>query len=125
MTASDTEILAADEARYQALYAQDVAALAECLHADYVHTHATGKTDDKASFLASIQAARYRFLRAERSEQRVRRQGIVAILDGKTATTIEIGGAQKTLHNAFVTVWVQGDGAWRLLHWQATKLPEV
>jgi ketosteroid isomerase-like protein len=126
MSPSDiaTQLLAADEARYQALYAQDVAALAPMLRDDYLHTHATGKTDEKIAFLATIQAGKYRFLNAVRSDQVVRSVGTVAFLSGTTETTIEIGGTLKTLRNAFVTAWVLEEGAWKLLHWQATKLAE-
>ncbi|QJW85350.1 nuclear transport factor 2 family protein [Ramlibacter terrae] len=117
-------LLAADEARYQALYVQDVTALAGMLRDDYLHTHANGKTDDKDAFLTSIAAARYRFVRADRSEQRVRTAGAVALLSGHTATTLDMAGELKTIRNAFVTAWVREEGGWKLLHWQATKLPE-
>ena len=119
------EVLAADEARYQALYVQDIAALEQMLVDDYVHIHANGKTEDKAAFLATIRAARYRFVQAERSEQLVRQVGPVTILSGNTRTTINAGGELKTLGNAFVTVWSHASPAPKLVHWQATKLPEA
>ncbi len=119
------ELLAADEARYQALYAQDAATLADMLAEDYLHTHANGKTDDKSAFLDSIRAARYRFVLAQRSAQTVRAAGPVALLSGLTDTTIEAGGQTKTLRNAFITVWARPPGhSWQLLHWQATKIVE-
>lgn len=125
MTDTEHSVLAADEARYQALYAQDIPALEALLRDDYAHTHANGKVDDRTAFLASIRAARYRFVQAVRRDQRVRQVGDVAVLDGRTATTIELGGQHKTMHNAFVTVWVAHQGRWRLLHWQATPLPDA
>lgn len=118
-------VLQADEARYQALYRQDTQALAPMLAEAYIHTHANGVSDDKASFLASIKAAKYRFVEAVRTEQRVRSVGPVAILNGKTRTTIDVKGETKTMSNAFVTVWSLSGGAVQLLHWQATKLAEA
>lgn len=120
----ETGVLAADEARYQALYAQDIAALDNLLVDDYVHTHANGKVDDKAAFLASIRAAKYRFVNAVRTDQRVRILGSVAVLNGKTKTEIETGGEFKVMNNAFVTVWTLVNSELKLIHWQATKLPE-
>lgn len=117
-----SEVLAADEARYQALYEQDANALRGMLVDDYVHTHANGKVDDKAEFLASIQAAKYRFVNAARTEQQVRIAGPVVVLNGKTKTTLDVGGETKVMNNAFVTVWTQTSGGLKLLHWQATKL---
>jgi hypothetical protein len=125
MTISPTElesrVLAADEARYQALYRQDTVALEGMLRPDYLHTHANGKIDDKAAFLASIAAAKYRFVLAERSEQTVRVVGAVVLLSGKTRTTLDVAGETKVMHNAFLTVWVQAGDGLQLLHWQATK----
>jgi len=117
-------VLAADEARYQALYALDTAALESLLHADYLHTHANGKTEDKAAFLASIAAARYRFVQAVRSGQRVRTVGPVVFLTGTVHTTIEVGGERKTMHNTYLTAWTRHADAWQLLHWQATRIVE-
>jgi len=116
------QVLAADEARYQALYRQDVAALGEMLLEDYVHVHANGKTDDKAAFLTSISVARYRFIQAERTGQQVRVAGPVVLLHGMTRTTLDVAGEIKVMDNAFVTAWKQTNDGLRLLHWQATKL---
>ncbi|WP_295381351.1 nuclear transport factor 2 family protein [uncultured Pseudacidovorax sp.] len=119
-------VLAADEARYQALYAQDGAALERLLAQDYLHTHANGKTEDRAAFLATILAGRFRFVDAVRTEQRVRLAGGAIVLSGKTTTTLDVGGATKVMRNAFVTVWVEAaDGPLQMLHWQATALPEA
>lgn len=121
----ESQVLQADEARYQALYRQDTDALAPMLAEAYVHTHANGISDDKPAFLASIKAAKYRFVEAVRTEQRVQSVGSVAILSGKTRTTIDVRGEIKTMNNAFVTVWFLSDSGLRLMHWQATKLAEA
>lgn len=117
-----SQVLAADESRYQALYRQDVAALGRILvDDDYVHIHANGKIDDKAAFLASIEAARYRFIDAERTEQQVRLAGPLVLLHGRTRTTLDVAGETKVMDNAFTTVWKQTENGLKLLHWQATK----
>jgi hypothetical protein len=121
----ESQVLAADESRYQALYARDTAALEQLLAENYVHTHANGRVDDKAAFLTSIEAAKYLFLNARRSEQQIRVVGDAAILNGKTETTLDVSGVTKVLTNAFVTVWVRSGSAWKLLHWQATKWPDA
>lgn len=118
-----SKVLAADEARYQALYAQNMAALERMLALDYVHTHANGKTEDRAAFLSTISAGRYRFVEAVRTDQRVRAAGPAIVLSGTTRTTLDVGGETKVMRNAFVTVWVESDAAPLLLHWQATALP--
>lgn len=117
-----SQVLAADESRYQALYRQDLAALGRMLvDDDYVHIHANGKVDDKAAFLASIEAARYRFIEAERTEQQVRLAGPLVLLHGRTRTTLDVAGETKVMDNAFTTVWKQTEEGLKLLHWQATK----
>ena len=117
-----SQVLAADESRYRALYRQDVAALGPMLvDGDYVHIHANGKVDDKAAFLASIEAARYRFIDAERTEQQVRFVGPLILLHGRTRTTLDVAGEIKVMDNTFTTVWKQTEHGLKLLHWQATK----
>lgn len=117
-----SQVLAADESRYQALYRQDVAALGRMLvDGDYVHIHANGEVDDKAAFLASIEAARYRFIDAERTEQQVRLVGPLILLHGRTRTTLDVAGEIKVMDNTFTTVWKQTEDGLKLLHWQATK----
>lgn len=118
------EILKADESRYQALYAQNIATLSQMLDEDYLHTHANGRTEGKDAFLASITAAKYRFVTAHRQDQRVRLFGEIAFLSGQVRTSIEANGEIKTLHNAFFTAWRQEGLRWMLLHWQATKIIE-
>ena len=119
------EMIAADEARYQALYRQDIASLEPMLADDYLHVHAKGKIDDKAAFLATIQAARYRFVDAQRTEQQLRIVGAAVLLCGKTRTTLDVSGATKVMANAFVTVWVPSESRWKLQFWQATPLPDA
>jgi ketosteroid isomerase-like protein len=117
-----SHVLAADESRYQALYRQDVAALSPMLvDDDYVHIHANGKVDNKAAFLASIEAARHRFIDAERTEQQVRLAGPLVLLHGRTRTTLDVAGEIKVMDNTFTTVWKQTEDGLKLLHWQATK----
>jgi len=118
------ELIAADEARYQALYRLDIASLERMLADDYLHVHANGKIDDKAAFLASIQAARYRFVDARRTEQQLRIAGAAVLLCGKTRTTLDIGGETKVMANAFVTLWLPLEARWKLQYWQATPLPQ-
>lgn len=118
------QVLAADEARYQALYAQDTHALGAMLTADYLHTHANGKTEDRAAFLATIASGRFRFVDAVRADQHVRVAGDAVVLNGVTTTTLDIGGSIKVMRNAFVTAWLRLDGRLQMLHWQATAQPE-
>ena len=118
----ESQVLAADESRYQALYRQDVAVLREMLLDEYVHIHANGKIDDKEAFLASIEAARYRFIDARRTEQRVRVSGSVILLNGKTRTTLDVAGQPRVMDNAFSIVWKQTEAGLKMLHWQATKM---
>jgi hypothetical protein len=125
MSEMKSAALAADERRYQALYTENLGALDAMLVDEYVHIHANGKVDDKAIFIGTLKAGKYRFISAERTAQRVRVFGTTVLLDGLVATTILVGGESKTISNAFTTVWSTESSEWHLLHWQATKLAEA
>lgn len=115
-------VLAADEARYQALYARDCEKLDRMLSDDYVHTHANGHTDSKASFIEAIGRGRSRFLNAVRSSQMVRNVAGAYVLSGVTRTSIQVGDEAKEMHNAFLSIWTSTSGDLQMVHWQSTKI---
>ena len=113
-------VLRTDEARYQAMIEGDYGGLERLLGDDLVYTHSVGTSDTKTAFLASQRAGRVRFKAAHRDATVVRVLGDTAILHGRVAVTVDVGGQEHQATNAFVTVWAKRAGAWQLVHWQST-----
>ena len=81
------EVLAADDARYAAMIAQDFDALGKLLADDLLYTHSTSATDTKAQYLAALRSGKYRYRAARREGVTVRIQGTIAIVNGRRIST--------------------------------------
>jgi hypothetical protein len=103
------------------MIAQDFVALDRLLGEELVYTHSVGTSDTKTTFLGSLKSGKFRFKSALRDELQVRYFSTTAILHGRVALTVDVGGTEHVARNAFVTVWEKRE-AWQLVHWQSTPL---
>lgn len=110
------DVLAAQDRKFAAQMAGDLAALDEILADELTYIHANGQPDDKAAFLAG--PVRDGYLSIVRSEGSVRRFGDLAIITG----TADIQPIPDLRFQArFTDVWQLRDGRWVNVAWQSTK----
>lgn len=117
----ESRILSLEAKRIEAMVKKDIAALDALLADDLTYTHSGGTTDTKASFITLIR-------------ERGRYQGVdysntqVIPFAGGTAVAVR-GRAQIRLEGVagypvlFLDVWALRDGAWKMVAWQATRVP--
>jgi ketosteroid isomerase-like protein len=117
------EVLAAEEARYSAMVAQDFAALDRLLADDLLYTHSNAVTDTKAEYLAALRAGKYRYRAVRREGVTVRIHGDTALVNGRSFIDVDVDGVPRSLANAFINVWVKTPQGWRMSAWQSTPLP--
>jgi ketosteroid isomerase-like protein len=116
----EKKILDLEKQRITAMVKKDIAALDALLADDMSYTHSGGTTDTKASFIKLIKE-RGRYLGVDYSNTQV-------IASGANSVIVR-GIAQIRLENTppypviFVDVWVLRDGAWKMVAWQATRVP--
>lgn len=116
-------VLAAEKRRCDAMVANDGAVLDQLLDPSLYFSHATGFVDDKAAYLGKLAAAKIVYAAIAWSEEKVTELGPdVAMLTGRMATDVCVGGADKQLSNRTMTIWRNGDGGWRLVAFQSTPL---
>jgi Domain of unknown function (DUF4440) len=114
------KILDLEKQRIAAMVKKDIATLDVLLADDMSYTHSGGTTDTKASFIKLIKE-RGRYLGVDYSNTQV-------ITSGANAVVVR-GIAQIRLENTpsypviFVDVWVLRDAAWKMIAWQATRVP--
>ena len=115
------DILALETQRIAAMVRQDTSALAALLGDDLTYTHSAGNTDSKASFLDLIKNGD-RYLGVDYSDaQVVPLSGDTAVVRGRAAIRLE---ATPRYFVVFLNVWTRRDGAWKMIAWQATRVPE-
>lgn len=118
-----SQILAAEQARCEAMLRGGGAALAAVLDPRLQFHHATGAADDRDAYLAKMAAGRIRYIAVAWAEEKVTALGEgVAMLTGRMITDVAVEGTEKRLDNRVITVWVKGDGQWRMAAFQSTPL---
>jgi hypothetical protein len=115
------QILDLETKRIAAMVAKDMTTLDKLLSDDLSYTHSGGTTDTKTSFLALIKdRGRYTGIDYLNSQVSV----------WNDATAMVRGVAQIRLEGTepyavqFVDVWTFRSGAWKMVAWQATRLPD-
>jgi len=119
--ALESKILGLEAKRIAAMVNKDIAMLDMLLADDLTYTHSGGTTDTKASFITLI-------------KERGRYQGVdysntqVIPFPGGNAVAVR-GRAQIRLEGVagypvlFLDVWTLRDGIWKMVAWQATRVP--
>jgi ketosteroid isomerase-like protein len=128
-TASDetiaAEVLAAEEARIAAVHAGDWERLSDFLGSDLTYTHMNGKIENKAENLAAMKAVSRSY---KRSDLKVRAFGDVAVMNGgfeATMAPLPDGTPERRLVGRALQVWAKREGAWQMIAFQATAVPET
>lgn len=119
-----TEIEAAEDARYRAMTANDLDALGALLGDDLLYTHSSAVTDTKAAYLESLRSGKVRYLAARRDGVTIRAYGDTAVVHGRAQVDAEINGERRALDNMFVNVWVRRPAGWQMVHWASTAIPK-
>ncbi|MCL4849355.1 MAG: DUF4440 domain-containing protein [Acidobacteria bacterium] len=116
-------VQALDLQRFERLVAGDIDGLAGLLADDYVHTHTSGKVDNKETYLAPLHRGATKYLAFTPSDVSVRVYGQTAVVVGRASMRAVSGGREQRVEMRFTNVWVERNGRWQMVTWQATRLP--
>jgi len=116
----EKKILALETRRIGAMVRKEIETLDALLGDDLSYTHSDGTTDTKASFLARIKN-RGDYLGVDYLDtQVIPLTGTTAIVRGRAQIRLEGTPGYPVL---FLDVWTLRDGAWKMVAWQATRIP--
>ncbi len=117
----EQKILALETKRVAAMVSKDIATLDALLGEDLSYTHSGGTVDTKASFIALIKD-RGRYLGVDYSNtQVIPWGGNTVVVRGRAQIRLEGTASYPVL---FLDVWALRDGTWKMVAWQATRIPE-
>jgi len=119
-TAQEVERL--DAQRFDAMVKADIPALEALLADDLVYTHASGKTDTKASLLDDIKAGQLKYKSFRPEGPTLHRYGDTAVVTGVAAVEVNNHGQELNLKLQYTDVWVNRGGKWQMVAWQSTRL---
>lgn len=125
MTADEAmdKVKVLDQARNLALLSEDSDVLETLLSDDYVHIHAGGRLDDRATWLREV-FVDYEFLRVERPALQVRVHGTTAVATGVLEMTVRAKSSGKRQDARLMTtmVWIEKGNRWLLHSYQAGEI---
>ena len=120
----EVELRNAERALYDAMIANDGAALAALTSEDLVYVHSTGVEETRAEWLAGVARGHYDYASIESRDVTVHRFGEAAFMHGMVEMAVATGGGPvESLRLRFVLLWAKEAGRWRLLLRQATRIP--
>ena len=122
---NEKEILALEDKRFATMIARDFAALDKMVHDDLLYTHSSGVTDSKASWLESMKSGKVKYKSASCSERQVKFFGEVALIRGRAAIEVDIGGQPKSLRLLFLNAWTRTPQGWKFAAWQSCPQPQA
>ena len=124
MTAAlERSLLAAEEARRQAMLAADVAALGALLSETLAYTHSTGVTDSRQSYLQLLASGALRYETLEFAAPQARLVGTVGWVSAVMYATVRKGEQRRDIASSYLAVWDHTPAGWMLQAVQATALP--
>ena len=120
---NEQEILGLEDRRFAAMVARDFVALDKLVHDELLYTHSSGVTDTKPSWLESMKSGKVKYKSASCSERQVRFFGEVALIRGRAAIEVDIGGQPKSLRLLFLNAWTRTPQGWKFAAWQSCPMP--
>ena len=117
----EDDVLASQDARFQAMIEEDLAKLNELLVDDLHYSHTRGNVESKAHFLSTIESKRIDYLAAKRRDVDVRLFGNVAVVTGLSDMDLIYSGERMTFTIRFLEVSRRVDTNWQLVAWQSVR----
>jgi ketosteroid isomerase-like protein len=123
MPHSESEVLRADRAFFDALLAASVAQLEELLTGDFrIIDVSSGTEADRPMLLGAIGAGQLRFEVIDLLESRTRAYGDTVIVTGATRMRGRFQGQEFGAHSRYTHVYVRQEGRWRMASAQGTPI---
>jgi hypothetical protein len=116
-------LLAAEEARRQAMLAADVAVLGALLSDTLAYTHSTGLTDTRQSYLQLLASGALRYEALEFGAPHARLMGTAGLVRAVMYATVRKGELRRDIASSYLAVWEHTATGWVLQAVQATALP--
>ena len=124
-TGVEAEVLRADDQRFEAMRKADWPALEAALAADLTYVHSTARLESKAEHLGNLKAGKPHYRGIAPRDRQVRVHGTVGIVNGVSEMHVENAGKEQRFTVRYLAVYTRAGGAWRMMAWQSTRVPDA
>jgi ketosteroid isomerase-like protein len=123
-TATETDVLRADDRRFEAMRKGDWAALDAVLADDLTYVHSTARLESKAEHVANLRAGKPHYRGIAPRERTARVHGNVGVVNGVSDMHVERDGKEQRFTVRYLAVYAKAGENWRMIAWQSTRVPE-
>ncbi len=121
----EKEVLEADDKRFDAMRTQNWAALEASLADDLVYVHSTARRESKAEHVGNLRAGKPYYRGIAPRDRSARVYGDTGVVNGISDMHVESGGKENRFTVRYLAVYAKSGGAWRMVAWQSTKVPDA
>lgn len=121
----DAELLAMDATWNELRMKPDVAGLERILADDWMLTHSDGRVQYKADYLDELRTSTRRNQGIGNEDVRLRRYGDTVVVTGASVQSGISNGQPWSGRFRFTRVWVQRDGAWKMIASHSSRVAEA
>ena len=122
LTGVETDVLRADDHRFEAMRKEDWAALDHALANDLVYVHSTARVESKAEHIANLRGGKPHYRGIAPRDRRARVVGSVGVVNGVSDMHVERDGKENRFTVRYLAVYAKAGSDWRMVAWQSTKL---
>jgi len=122
---SDTDVLQADERRFQAMMKGDWAALDAVLADDLTYVHSTARLETKAEHVGNLRAGKPHYRGIAPRDRKARVHGDAGVVTGVSEMHVENAGKEQRFTVRYLAAYAKTGGQWRMFAWQSTRVPDA
>ena len=123
-TATETDVLRADDRRFEAMRRGDWAALDAALADDLTYVHSTARLESKTEHVANLRAGKPHYRGIAPRERRARIHGGIGVVNGVSEMHVERDGKEQRFTVRYLAVYAKAGADWRMIAWQSTRVPD-
>jgi ketosteroid isomerase-like protein len=124
-SAAESEVLRADDRRFEAMRKEDWAALDAVLADDLTYVHSSARLETKQEHLANLRAGKPHYRGIAPRDRHARVHGDTGIVNGVSEMHVENAGKEQRFTVRYLAVYAKTGGQWRMLAWQSTRQPDA
>jgi ketosteroid isomerase-like protein len=124
-TTEQTDVLRADDRRFEAMRKSDWTALEDSLADDLVYVHSTARVESKGEHVGNLKAGKPHYRGIAPRDRKVRVLGGVGIVNGVSEMHVENAGKEQRFTVRYLAVYAKAGNAWRMIAWQSTRVPDA
>jgi len=124
-TTVETDVLRADDQRFDAMRRGDWTALDAALADDLTYVHSTARIESKAEHIANLRAGKPHYRGIAPRERSARVHGGIGIVNGVSEMHVDNAGKEQRFTVRYLAVYAKIAERWRMIAWQSTRQPDA